>query len=194
MKKSRVLLQLLSAICLMAAGTVTILAKSRTAEPAFAIRKADSQVVLYTIFRGSYDKAGPAVGRLFALAHSKQIKPSGPASYAYLNNPRCVSMEHWLTEIRIPVDKDALKFAGTLGPFTDVKALPDMQLAVAIKPEGQADPAPIYEKLYAWLFKQGYIAADAACETFLTNAMSGDYTRMKTEIAVPVEKLSLPGN
>lgn len=180
---------LLLVIGLAAVSVAEISAKQAVDKPAFVIRKVEQQVVLYTIYRGSYDKTGPAIGKLFALAGKKGIAPRGSASYAYLNNPNYVSSEHWLTEIRIPVAKGALKLAGTLGEMTDIKTLPAIQIAVAIKPEGQGDPGPIYDSLGAWITKQGFIGIDTPCERFLTNAMSGDYARMKSEIMIPIKKL-----
>ena len=91
-----------------------IYAKSAT-KPAVTIRKVNEQVVLYTIYRGSYDQMGKAIGELYALAGQKGIMPRGPMTYAYLNNPKYVARQHLLTEIRIPVGKEALKSAGTLG-------------------------------------------------------------------------------
>jgi len=190
MSKLRVPLLLLLAIGPMVVSMAQIPAKSAVDKPAFAIRKVEKQVALYTIHRGSYEKTGTAIGKLFALAGQKGIRPRGPISYVYLNNPKQVSSDHWLTEIRIPVGKEALKFAGTLGEMTDVKALPALELAVAIKPEGQADPSPIYEILYAWLHNEGYVVTEGPRETFLTSAMVGNYAQMKSEIMVPVNKLS----
>lgn len=189
MSKLRVWLLLLLAMALMVISVVEITAESTTDQPAFTIRKTEKQVVLYTIHRGGYDKIGPTIGKLFALAGQKGITPRGQVLHVYLNNPQYVSSEHWLTEIRIPVGEEALKFAGTLGEITDVKTLPAMELAVAAKPEGQADASPIYDSLYKWIAKQGYRAVDNACEIFLTNAMGGNYAQMKSEIMVPVKKL-----
>jgi len=183
-------LLLLLAVGLTVVSAVAISAKSAGGKPTFAIRKAEKQVVLYTIYRGSYDKAGAAIGKLFALAGPKGITPQGPISFVYLNNPQYVSPQHWLTEIRIPVDKETLKHAGTLGEMTDVKALPAVEVAVAVKPEGQADPSPIYERLYTWIYKTGYVHIEDPKERFLTGASTGDYARMKSEIMVPVMKVS----
>ena len=155
-----------------------------------SVRKINEEIVLYTIYRGSYDKVGAAIGKLFALAGSKAIKPQGPISFVYLNNPRYVSSQHWLTEIRVPVGKETLKHAGTLGEMTDIKAVPAVELAVAVKPEGQADPGPIYERLYTWIYKAGYMHIEDPRERFLTGASTGDYARMKSEIMVPVMKVS----
>lgn len=190
MSKLKTWLLLLLAVGLMVVSVAQISAKSSTDKPVFTIRKVEKQVVLYTIYRGSYEKIGPAVGKLFALAGRNGISPRGPVSYVYLNNPKSVTSEHWLTEVRIPVGKEALKLAGTLGEMTDVKALPAMEVAVAVKPEGQSDPVPIYEKIYRWILKEGYIAAEGPVETFFTNVDSGDYAQMKTEIMFPVGKLS----
>jgi effector-binding domain-containing protein len=192
MAKAKPLLLLVVLVVLLTAGAVKISVEPAPKEAAFSIRKLDEQVVLYTIYRGSYDKIGPAIGKLFALAGQKAIRPAGPVAHAYLNNPKYVSSEHLLTEIRIPVAKDALKHAGALGQFTDVKVVAAMQVAVATKPPGQADPAAIYQKLYRWIAAQGYVVTDAASEIFLTNTMTGDYAKMKTEILVPVEKLPEP--
>jgi len=190
MNKTRVWSIALPAILLIAAVAAEVSETSKIDAPTVTIRKLGSQTVLYTIYRGSYDKIGPAVGKLYGLAGKNRIIPRGSASYVYLNNPRRVSSEHWLTEIRIPVGKDALKLAGTLGEMTDVKQLPAMQVAVAVKPEGQADPAPVYDSLYSWIYKQGYMVVDSACEVFLSGAMTGNYAQMKSEIMVPIRKFS----
>lgn len=189
MSKLRMSLLLL-AVGLIIVSLAQIPAKSAGGKQNFAIRKVEKQVVLYTICRGSYDKTGPAVGKLFALAGQKRIRPRGPASYVYLNSPKQVSSQHWLTEIRIPVGKEALKHSGILGEMTDVKAVPAMEMAVAIKPEGLADPGPIYERLYTWIYKAGYVHNEDPRERFLTGASTGDYARMKSEIMVPVMKVS----
>jgi effector-binding domain-containing protein len=170
---------------------VEIFAESNTTEPAFEIRKVSEQTVLYTIHRGSYDKTGMAIGKLYALAGQKGLRPMGAMSYTYLNNPNLVSSEHCLTEIRIPVAKEALKLTGKLGEMTDVKTLPEMNAAVAIKPKGIKDPGKIYEHLYYWIFKNSYMVTDAACETFLSGAQTGDYAQMKSEIMIPVAKVSM---
>jgi effector-binding domain-containing protein len=189
MSKLRISL-LLSAVGLMVVSIVEISATSAGGKPAFSIRKVEKQVVLYTIYRGSYDKVGPAIGKLFALAGQKGIRPRGPVSHVYLNNPKQVSSEHWLTEIRIPVGKEALKLAGTLGEMTDVKALPAMEVAVAAKPKGQADPSSIYERFFTWIYKAGYVHIEDPMEKFLSGASTGDYAQMKSEIMIPVSKFT----
>ena len=151
-----------------------------------SVRKVEEHVVVYTIYRGSYDGLGMAIGKLFGVIGKNKLRPAGPPSYAFLNNPKMVANEHRLTEIRIPVQKGALELAGTLGEMTDVKTMPAMEVAVAVKPEGMADPAPIYEKLVTWIYRNGYGIADTSYETYLTNTMSGDYSKMKSEIAFPV--------
>ena len=184
-KNVKELLYLLAMVCIGAIGTEIAAAAE---DPNFTIRKIEEQTILYTIYRGDYNSIGGAVGNLFALAGKNGIKPVGQISYVYLNNPACISSKHWLTEIRIPVGKEALKFAGTLGEMTDVKALPAMEVVVAIKPEGVAEPSAIYDSLAEWIGKQGYAGFDSPIEFFLTNAMGGNYSQMKTEIMIPVKK------
>ncbi len=191
MNKVKTWLILTMIICLTTVGVVKILAKSPSEKTGVSIRKIEKQVVLYTIYRGSYDKIGPAIGNLYALAGKNQISPRGGPYYVYLNNPNQISSQHWLTEIRIPVSKDALKAMGTLGEMTDIKALPAVDVAVAVKPQGQADPSDIYNRLSTWILKQNYIATDSPREVFLTNAMVGDYAQMETEIMFPIQKSSL---
>ena len=119
------------------------------------------------------------------------MPPRGPVSYAYLNNPKLILPEHWLTEIRIPVDQSALRVAGTLGEMVDVKKLPAMQVAMAVKPEGMADPAEIYSKLIVWMHRNNYAPVDGFFEIFLTNTMSGDYAKMQSQIMAPIVKLDM---
>ncbi len=191
MNKVKVRLILTMVICLTTVCVIKILAKSSSEKTSVSIRKIEEQVVLYTIYRGSYNKIGPTIGKLYALAGKNQISPRGAPYYVYLNNPNQISSQHWLTEIRIPVSKDALKAAGTLGEMTDVKALPAIDVAVAVKPQGQTDPGDIYNRLSTWILKQNYIATDSPREVFLTNAMAGDYAQMETEIMFPIQKPSL---
>jgi DNA gyrase inhibitor GyrI len=188
MSKLRISLLLLAA-GLVVVSAAQISAMSAGGKSKIAIRKVEEQIVLYTIYRGSYDKIWPAIGKLFALAGQKGIRPIGAMSHVYLNNPKLVESRHWLTEIRIPVGKEALKVAGTLGEMTDVKALPAIDVVVAVKPKGQSDPAPVYEELYRWILKEGYIAAQGPIEKFLTNSETGNYAQMKTEIMLPVSKV-----
>lgn len=190
MSKAKVRFILLLAIVLVAIGVVGICAEQATNEPKITIRQLGSQTVLYSIYRGDYSKVGPAIGKLYALAGKSGIYPRGSLSCVYLNSPRYVSSEHCLTEIRIPVGEEALKLAGTLGEMTDVKTMPAMEVAVVEKSMGETDYAAIFNRLYTWIAKQGYLATDDACETFLTNN-ERNYALMKSEIMIPVKKLSV---
>lgn len=114
------------------------------------------------------------------------------AKQCYLNNPEQVSEEHLLTEIRLPVDKDYLDLAGTLGAFTDVKAVKAHEAVVVTKPVGVADPAPYYKALTEWMDREGYAATEGPYERFLAGAEGGDYSKMKTEIMIPVRKRPQP--
>jgi len=194
MSKSKMWILSVLAVAVIIVAGAEIFAAPDAEQPDFVVRKMSEQVVLYTIYRGSYDKSGMAIGKLYALIGQKGLRPQGTLSYAYLNNPKLVSSEHWLTEIRIPVGKEALKLTGKLGEMTDVKTLGKMDVAVAVKPKGLKDPSSIYRNLNSWIFEQGYMVTDAHCETFLSGTETGDYAQMKSEIMVPVAKLSMKEN
>jgi effector-binding domain-containing protein len=172
--------------------TVGISAEKTTDKSNITIRQTESQTVLYTIYRGNYEKIGQAIGKLFATAASKGIQPGGSLSCVYLNNPEYVPMEHCLTEIRIPVAnaKEALKHAGTLGEMTDIKVMPAMEVAVITKPGMNIEYADFYKSLYDGIARMGYRTSDNACETFLTNTMSTDYSQTKSEVTIPIKKIS----
>ena len=186
MKATKLIVLLLVTAALIFAATSMIAAESAGDKPACTTRQLEEQVVLYTIHRGGLDNISSVVMNLFGLATEKGVFPDGPVTFAYLNDFTRTSSEHWLIEIRLPVDKSALKLAGTLGKMTDIKTLSSVKVAVAVKPEGVADPLPVYERLYNWMHKQRYTPTSGPQETFLTNAESGDYSRMKTEIMVPL--------
>jgi effector-binding domain-containing protein len=189
LSKTKMLLLLL-AIGLLAVSVAEIFAQPADSSSAVTVRKIDKQVVLYTVVRGSYAKAGTEIGMLYARAATKQIAPRGQVYFVYLNNPQKTSSEHYLTEVRIPVDAEALKQAGSLGDMTDVKGAPAVEFAVAVKPEGMADPSAIYRNLEQWILENGYIAVEGPCEQFLTNAQGGNYEQMKSEIMIPIVKVS----
>ena len=167
-----------------------ILAASKPEEIPIEVRTTPEQVVLYTIHRGPLGKVGSTIAELMTTAMQKDAYTSGPISFTYLTDFEAVSSEHWLTEIRVPVAQETLSLAGTLGKFTDVKKLAGVEVAMTGKPEGLASPEPIYERLYTWIFENGYLPTEGPSEAFLTNAETQDYYRMKTEIMVPLRKVS----
>jgi len=175
------------AVAAFSAYAFAIGAPDEEARSLVTIREAPEHVVIYTLHRGPYDGTGPTIGRLFALLGSKGLAPRGNLKFAYLNSPERWSKEHWLTEISIPVDREALKLAGTLGDFTDVKVVPASTLAVAVKPAGMADAGVIFKALMMWIEDRAYEPLEGPCELFPPYS-SGKYEDMKTEIMLPVTK------
>jgi effector-binding domain-containing protein len=152
------------------------------------VKKLEEQTVLYTLYRGSYDQIGAAIGQLYTVAVQYQIQPAGAAYLTFLNNPKLIAPAHWLTEIRIPVSPTALNLSGSLGmPMTDIKRLPPMEVAATVKPAGVADPAPIYAALNQWIQENHYTCIDTPMEKY-PQAMTGSYTDTATEIMMPIEK------
>lgn len=190
MRKVRKWSLVLVVIMLMVVCAIELCAEQTSGKLKITIQNSEPQTVIYTVYRGSYEKIGPAIGKLFALAGQKGIYPRGNLSCVYLNNPGYVSSEHLLTEIRIPVGKDALKLAGTLGEMTDVKSLPAMEVAIAEKPTGQFNYGAVFNEINAWVIQQNYRTTDNAWEKFLSGGVSGNYAQMKTEIIVPIRKIS----
>ena len=174
-------------VVVVAAG---LFAGQTDAKSEITLRKIEQQTVLYTIYRGEYQKIGKPIGNLYGLAMKNQIWPKGSISLIYLNNPQYVSGEHCLTEIRMPVDKEALKKAGTFGEMTDVKELKAMEVAVIKKPAGQMNYDSLNSSIYKWAKQNGYRTTENACEIFAGSGGGTDYSQMKSEIMVPVEKLS----
>ncbi|MBN1505882.1 MAG: GyrI-like domain-containing protein [Sedimentisphaerales bacterium] len=165
-------------------------AAANPAEPSFEVRKTAESVVLYTIHRGPFDQVGATIRELMTMAAPKGLIPRGPISFMYLTNPELTPSAHWLTEIRIPVGEDALRLSGTLGKLTDVKKLAPIDVVVGTKSEGMADPGPVYHKLYPWLLANSYVPIEGPREVFLTNAETSDYSKMRTEIMVPVRPVA----
>jgi effector-binding domain-containing protein len=178
----------LSLAVIVSAVTVELFAEPSGGDSDFAIKKSEAQTVLYTVYRGPYEGIGSPVGELYGLAMQKNIKPSGPIALVYLNNPQNTSREHYLVEIRIPVDSNALQQAGSLGLMTDVKILKATEYAVMKKPLGQTDYEAFYSVLYWRIAKEGYHRTDNAIEVLTDVGMGGDYRQMKTKTMVPVAK------
>lgn len=189
MKKVKVYSVLLVGMMLLVVCGMGIAAKKSETKVEVSVRTVEEQVVLYTIYRGDYAQIGPAIGKLYGLAMQNGIMPQRPLVLAYLNSPKLVSSKHWLTEIRIPVAKSALEKAGTLGEWTDVKKLPSLETAVAVKPIGMADPGPIYEAIGVWVQTNGYIRIDGPIEKCFSQGPVTDYAQMKSEIMIPVMKV-----
>lgn len=190
MNRFKVLSLLVVVLVLTTIVTVEIFAEQTTDKSNITIRQLESQTVLYTIYRGEYEKIGRAIGDLYALAVKNKIWPGSSLSCVYLNNPQYISGEHCLVEIRIPVGQEALKLAGTLGELTDVKTLQAMEVAVTAKSAGQTDPSSVYDSLHVWITKNGYRAAENACEKFAANIGATNYAQMKSEIMIPIKRIS----
>ncbi|MBN1973970.1 MAG: GyrI-like domain-containing protein [Sedimentisphaerales bacterium] len=153
------------------------------------IRMVPQQTVLYTIYRGNYYNIGEAIKELCALANVKGMSPCGYVSTCYLNSPVTENERNRLIEIQIPVDAQAMELAGTLGDMTDVKVIPAMKVAVAIKPEGYYDPSIIIEDLFSWVNKKGYVVMGKMRQAVL-NGGNGGYRNLRTEFLLPIGELS----
>lgn len=152
------------------------------------IREIPQQTVLYTIYRGDYFKISDAIKELYALVNSKGIKLCGQVSTCCLNSPVSTDNSHMLIEIQIPVENVAIELAGTLGAMTDIKILPPMKVAVAIKPEGCNDPTSIINGLFSWVNKKGYIVIGRMHQTIMDGG-KGSYHKLRTEFVLPVDNL-----
>jgi effector-binding domain-containing protein len=147
-----------------------------------------SKLVLYTVCRGGNKKVGLAARDLYFLAENKIIRLL--STYVYLNDREEVPSKHWLTEIRLDARSDAIEHAGKLGEWVDIKEIPAYQAVAAIKNQGVADSGPIYEKLYSWIFEHGYVPAGRPIENLLLGTTNAKYEKIKSEITIPVKKLS----
>lgn len=188
---------LLSAVLVIGIAA-KLFAEQAVVKPDFSIRKFESQTVLYTIYRGPYETIGKPIGQLYATAAQKKITPCGPLSLVYLNNPYSTLQDstekHCLTEIRIPVDQNAIQQSGTLGEMTDIKTLRAMDVAVMKKQISQTDYSALFKALYKRIAEEGYRSLDNAFEVFSTNMAGGDYTQIKSEIMMPVVKIEQDKN
>jgi len=187
MSKMRNMLVLLLVV-VVAAVTVELFAEQDSSNSDFSIKKSEAQTVLYTVYRGPYENVGKPIGELYGLAMQKNIRPRGPVAMVYLNNPQNTTQEHFLVEIRIPVDPNAIQQAGTLGPMTDIKTVKATEYAVMKKQPGLTDYEAFYRALYERIAKEGYRRTDNAVEVFTGTRMGGDYSQMKSEVMVPVAK------
>jgi DNA gyrase inhibitor GyrI len=179
-------LSILTLLIVLVAATAG--AHETSASTKVTVRTLEPQTVLYTIHRGSYWTLGEAFGRLYGLAMSKDLQPTSETMSVHLNNPQGLAPAHWLTEVRIIVPKSALRHAGTLGSLTDIKTVPEVKVAVAVKPAGVKTPEKIGRDLYAWIYQHGYASIDAPMQRVIGGSKTHNYTQMEVEMLVPVAK------
>lgn len=188
MRKKRII-QILATVVITEIIIISAICnRDSQAEPVsnVTIRNIGPQAVLYTIHRGHYETVSSTINKLYMLADAKGICFTGPVFTGYLNDPQIQSSEHWLIEIRIPVGPDAMKFAGTLGPMTDVKILPAMKVAAVVKPAGQENPEITICSLHSWIKKHGYRIAGGLWQSASCDKPD-NYAHMRTEFIIPVE-------
>ncbi len=148
------------------------------------IRQENPQIVLYTVHRGAKQTLPAAIRKLRDIAKDKGIKTEKGITLVALNNPLQQPGDHILTEIRIPVNSDALKYTGKLGEMTDVKRLPGCSVAVLEKRVGISDVFPYYENLYEYIRERERIPIYGPQETFSKDYDPNNYEKLKSEIKV----------
>ena len=120
-----------------------------------------------------------------AVARKKGIKTKKSITLVALNNPLQQPGDHILTEIRIPVSRDALKHTGTFtSKMTDVKELPGCRVAVIEKRRGISDVFLAYEDLYKYIGEREKISIYGPQETFSQDYDPNNYAQIKSEIKV----------
>ncbi|MBN2589904.1 MAG: GyrI-like domain-containing protein [Sedimentisphaerales bacterium] len=154
-----------------------------------SIREIPQQTVLYTIYRGSHFKIGKAINELYALAEEKGIQTYGNVSTCFLNSPVTETCSHQIIEIQIPVEDIAINQSGTLGNMTDIKQIPAMKVAVAVKPEGFNDPTSVLTELFTWINKKGYVVRGRMRQS-IQNENKGYYKNLRTEFLIPIDKIN----
>lgn len=173
---------------LLALLLVAAYATESTSLAKITVRDLEPHTILYTIHRGSYRGLGQAYGKLYGLAGAKGLRLTGEGLTVHLNNARKTPEAHLLTEVRLAVPESALNLAGTLGSMTDIKSVPAMQVAVAVKPAGTASPKQHIKTLYHWIYQNGYTVIDAPMQRVIKGAQTHDYTQMEVELLVPIAK------
>ena len=149
-----------------------------------------SRTVLYTVARGHYAQVGKTIKELYAVGREKEMESDGgDLRIVYLNNPHQTAPEHWLYEVQIPVQEQALMHAGTLGEMMDVKRLPEMKVATIRRPEIMADPTEYIAKVYDWISTQNVRPIDNPIDLTVNSNLYPDFSQMQSEIMIPIEEL-----
>ena len=78
--------------------------------------------------------------------------------------------------------------SGTLGSMTDIKVIPAMKAAVAIKPEGKDNPTEIISSLFTWINKNNYVVKGRMQQ--IVKRGKGEYQKLRTEFIIPIDKNS----
>ena len=74
-------------------------------EGEFRIEEVEPRQEAVFLYKGPYDKVGPAWGTVFDAIFKGGYRMSAPPMEVYLNDPQEVAPEELLTEIRIPVER-----------------------------------------------------------------------------------------
>jgi effector-binding domain-containing protein len=148
-----------------------------------SVRRAEEQVVLYTVAHGGPDAIWPAIMGMRALASETGLTPLGPFWLVHLTPPESVRPRHWVAEVRMPVGREAYHVADDLEEGIHVKTVPAMSLAVASMPGRIEDLAPVRRALLAWMAANGCVAAGPMRQTFLAEEPDPS---MRMELACPI--------
>jgi AraC family transcriptional regulator len=76
---------------------------AETSEPGFGIKRVAPHLVASAMYRGSYDKIGPAYMELAQWIGANGYDVVGPSYELYLSDPETTAPEDYLTEIRFPI-------------------------------------------------------------------------------------------
>ena len=137
--------------------------------------------------RGSYATHATAVARVAAYLVTAGVKATGPAFGRYFNDPSQVSEQDQLWEVGFPVG-EPLTPAAPFAPRHFSRELVARIVVVGPYAEGSRR----WPALDAWIAANGYSSSGSAMEIWTGNPAAGGAEGPRTELRMPVVRLSIP--
>jgi len=136
--------------------------------------------VAYVTQKGPFDQAIPrGFETLFAWLGAQNLRPQGPSFGIFRDDPAKVPTEKLRSELCVPIPSE-VNASGEV----KVKTIRRFHAATIIY-QGEANIAPAYDQVYAWLRAEGYRDVGPAYEIYLS--MPGE--ELRAEVFVPISKL-----
>jgi effector-binding domain-containing protein len=151
------------------------------------VKKTEPRTVAFLSEKGSFQKIGQTIGKLFGLIQERGYAVAGAPIGVYFNDPKEVPEEELLWEIQFPVG-DEMAAGESDESGLGVKRLEAYDVASNMHKGPYEGLGKVYEDMVVWMLENGYEIAGPPEEVYLNDPNVTPRDEILTEVRFPVKK------
>jgi effector-binding domain-containing protein len=151
------------------------------------VKKTEPRTVAFVAEKGSFNKIGDAIGKLYSFIQGKGYTIAGPPIGVFFNAPQEVPEEELLWEIQCSVAGEvALSEPDEQG--VGIKRVEPYEVASTMHKGAYDEVGETYGALVPWIMENGYEIAGPSEEVYLSDPQNTPPEEILTEVRFPVRK------